>query len=649
MVSAESWLRWIPLLPLLGAVLHVAVGYRVGRRATGVLACSVVGVSFLLALRAFSALVSAPEGAVLADDVYRWIAVAGFNIDVRLVLDSLSVVMCLVITGVGFLIHVYSTGYMAHDDDYARFFAYLNLFTSAMLVLVMADNLVLMFVGWEGVGLCSYLLIGLWYTDTAKASAGKKAFVVNRVGDAAFVLGTFLLFWALAPGASDLGGSSLRFADINAAAPGLSPGLVTAAALLLFVGATGKSAQIPLFVWLPDAMAGPTPVSALIHAATMVTAGVYMVARLNGLFEAAPAAMTVIAWVGAITALMAATVGVVQNDIKKVLAYSTVSQLGYMFMALGVGAFGAAVFHVMTHAFFKGLLFLGAGSVIHALHEEQDIRKMGGLRAKTPVTWATFAVATLAIAGVPGLAGFFSKDAILAATFAGGHYGLWLIGLAGAALTAFYMTRLLRLVFFDSFRGDRERGEQAHESPWSMTVPLIVLAVLSVVGGYLGVPHALGGHDALGSFLAPSVSSAAHAGHALHLSVAVEWLLMLVSTTVVLGSMGFAWKLYAAGPDADVVVRGALGRAWQWMASAWRVDEAYERLVVRPVGRGAEFLWKGVDVGLIDRFADGVAMTAGVLAEIWRRWNSGSVQHYALSLLAGALALVAAVLLGGGG
>ena len=478
-VHTVSTLRWIPLLPFLAMLVHVFFGRRLGRGPVGWIACGAVGASFILSVQALLTLSAAGPGAVLVDRAYQWIAAGEFSVDATLNFDALAAVMCLVVSGVGFLIHVYSTGYMGHDPDYARYFAYLNLFTASMLVLVLADSLPLMFVGWEGVGLCSYLLIGFWYTDPEKASAGKKAFVVNRIGDAGCVLGMALLFWSL----SDGGLASLRFAVVNEHAAELGGGIALAAALLLFVGATGKSAQIPLFVWLPDAMAGPTPVSALIHAATMVTAGVYMVARLNGLYLAAPAAMTVVAAIGALTAFAAASIGIAQNDIKKVLAYSTISQLGYMFLALGVGAFAAGLFHVVTHAFFKALLFLGAGSVIHALHEEQDIRNMGALRSKMPITSATFLVATLAIAGVPGLSGFFSKDEILASAFAGGHYGLWALGLLGAAMTAFYMTRLLVLTFYGDYRGDNERWQKAHESPKSMTFALVVLAVLAAVGG----------------------------------------------------------------------------------------------------------------------------------------------------------------------
>lgn len=636
---AVEYLRLIPLLPLVGAAVHALWGDRLGRRAVGGLACMAVAVSFLLAVNAFFELGAAGEGAVVVDDVYRWIAAGPLTVDFTLSIDALSAVMCLVVTGVGLLIHIYSIGYMGHDPDYARYFAYLNLFTASMLLLVLADSLPLMFVGWEGVGLCSYLLIGFWYTDIAKASAGKKAFVVNRIGDAAFIVGMLVLFWALHDG----GLASLRFADINAAAAALSPAVALSAALLLFVGATGKSAQLPLFVWLPDAMAGPTPVSALIHAATMVTAGIYMIARLNGLYVAAPEALAVVGIIGAVTALGAAAVGTVQNDIKKVLAYSTVSQLGYMFMALGAGAFAAAVFHVVTHAFFKALLFLGAGSVIHGLHDEQDIRNMGGLREKMPVTSRTFVVATLAIAGVPGLSGFFSKDEILASTFASGHTLLWAMGVVGAGLTAFYMTRLVRLTFYGSYRGPRETWEGAHESPSSMTSVLIVLAVLATIGGYLGVPAVLGGSNHFGHYLSGVVSH-----HELGLSHLTELVLMFVSVAVAIGAMVLAWRLYADGPEPDQVFAKRAAGLQRALSHAYYIDEGYDRGVVASVGALARGLWRGVDVAVIDGIANGVAAAAQGLSASWRRWSSGNVQQYALSLLLGVALVVVAVVVGAG-
>ena len=636
-VHSVAYLRWIPLLPLFGVAVHVFAGRRLSRNAVGTIACAVVGGSFLLSLRAFSELRAAGEGAVLVDYAYQWISAGSFSVSATFGFDALSAVMCMVVSGVGFLIHVYSTGYMGHDPDYARYFAYLNLFTASMLVLVLADSLPLMFVGWEGVGLCSYLLIGFWYTDPEKASAGKKAFVVNRIGDAGFILGMALLFWALA----EAGMPTLRFAVVNQHAAELGGAVATAAALLLFVGATGKSAQIPLFVWLPDAMAGPTPVSALIHAATMVTAGVYMVARLHGLYEAAPDAMAVVGTIGALTAVGAASIGIAQNDIKKVLAYSTVSQLGYMFLALGVGAFAAGIFHVVTHAFFKALLFLGAGSVIHALHEEQDIRQMGGLRAKMPITSVTFLVATLAIAGIPGLSGFFSKDEILASAFAEGHYVLWGLGLFGAALTAFYMTRLLTLTFYGDYRGDDERWSKAHESPPSMTFALVVLAVLAAVGGYLGVPHALGGHNRFGAFLAPAVGH-----HELHLGLGTEYTLMGLSVAVAAGAMWFAWKLYRFGPLFDAVLADKLAGFYRALQSAYYVDAAYRRTVVEPIVAGSNWLWRRIDVAVIDGLVNGVASGCRAVSDSWRRWATGNAQEYALSLMVGVLALVVALAAG---
>jgi len=636
--QAAPYLRYIPLAPLVGVLFHIALGDRLGRRAVGIVACASVAVSFALAATAFLTIFQGPAGLAVVDPVYQWIASGDFTANVSFRVDALSSVMVMIVTGVGLLIHIYSTGYMSHDEDYARFFAYLNLFMAAMLVLVLADNLPLMFVGWEGVGLCSYLLIGFWYTDPDKASAGKKAFLVNRIGDAGFILGAFTLFWALA----DMGAPSLAFATINEHASALSPGIALAAALLLFVGATGKSAQIPLYVWLPDAMAGPTPVSALIHAATMVTAGVYMVARLHGLFEAAPVAMEVIGMIGAGTALMAATIGIAQNDIKKVLAYSTVSQLGYMFLALGVGAFGAAIFHVMTHAFFKALMFLGAGSVIHGLHEEQDIRRMGGVAQKMPVTHATFAIGVLAIAGVPGLAGFFSKDEILASAWASGNTGLWICGVLGAAATAFYMTRLYVLTFRGEFRGDRHKWSHAHESPKAMTIPLMVLAGLSVVGGYVGVPHVLGGSNAFATYLAPSVGH-----HELGIPKETELLLMAVSVGAALIGMGTAWLMYSREPRADKGVARSLRSIYPRMQRAYDVDALYDYVIVQPLMRGSEKLWKDVDVAMIDGAANGTASAATGFGGLLRRWSTGNVQHYMLTVLVGVAVVVFALTMAG--
>src|SRR5262245_37767824 len=514
----------IPALPLAAVALNLLLGDRLGKRGTAWLACGAVGAAFAFAVREVVALAARPESErAITETVYRWMKVGDFSADVAFLLDPLSAVMCLVVTGVGFLIHVYSVGYMSHDGSFRRFFLYLNLFMFAMLTLVLADNFLLMFVGWEGVGLCSYLLIGFWYTHPSAAEAGKRAFIVNRIGDFGFLLGMLTLFaW----------GGSLNYERLFAAAPhvfAVGSFAITFATLALFLGATGKSAQIPLYTWLPDAMEGPTPVSALIHAATMVTAGVYMVARCHLLFQLAPVSLETVAVIGAATALFAATIGVAQNDIKRVLAYSTVSQLGYMFFACGVGAFESGIFHLLTHAFFKALLFLGAGSVIHALSDEQDLRKMGGLATRLPWTHAVMLVATLAIAGSPPLAGFFSKDEILASAFARGHYGVWAVGLLGALLTAFYMFRLYILTFGGTSRLTHEAEHHLHESPAIMVAPLVVLAVLSVVGGFVGVPFQEGGH-LFERWLEPVLGGGegAHAAMA-HLPVVTEWALIVVS------------------------------------------------------------------------------------------------------------------------
>jgi NADH-quinone oxidoreductase subunit L len=478
----ETWLWLIPALPLLGAAVNGLLLRRARTQAVSVVGCGSVGLSFLLAVVAMADLVSLPEASRLIHARYfTWIAAGDLAAPFGLRFDPLSAVMTLVVSGVGFLIHLYSVGYMRGDRGYGRYFAYLNLFTFAMLLLVLADNFLLMFVGWEGVGLCSYLLIGFWFEKQSATDAGKKAFLVNRVGDFAFLIGLFLIFRQM---------GTFDFDTINAhASEALTGPMATLICLLLFAGATGKSAQIPLYVWLPDAMEGPTPVSALIHAATMVTAGVYLVARSSELFVLAPAALEAVAIIGGVTAFFAATIALVQTDIKRVLAYSTISQIGYMFLGAGVGAFSSSIFHLMTHAFFKALLFLGAGSVIHALSGEQDLRRMGGLARRLPRTHATFFVASLAIAGVAPLAGFFSKDAILGAVYASGHRFLWFLGITTAMLTAFYIFRL----YFLAFGGGEERLEphakaHLHESPHVMTIPLMALAVLSAVGGFLNVP-----------------------------------------------------------------------------------------------------------------------------------------------------------------
>jgi len=616
-VHAVSYLRFIVLFPLLGVLFNIFLGQRLGRKAVNYIAPGVVLLSFLFSFVAFLRL---PEDGALVDTVWPWITSGSFHVDFALRVDPLSALMILVVTGVGFLIHVYSTGYMAHDEDVARYFAYLNLFTAAMLLLVLGENLLILFVGWEGVGLCSYLLIGFWYTDDEKASAGKKAFIVNRIGDAGFLLGLFLLFWSL----GEKGVWTLSFSEIQAHASALSVETVTAICLLLFVGATGKSAQIPLYVWLPDAMAGPTPVSALIHAATMVTAGIYMIARLHFLYSMSTTALAVVAVVGASTALFAATIALVQTDIKKVLAYSTVSQLGYMFLGLGVGAYTAGVFHLMTHAFFKALLFLGAGSVIHGMGDEQDIRNMGGLKSKMPTTYGTFLVACLAIAGFPGLSGFFSKDLILEEAFVSEHgsWLLWLVGTVGAGMTAFYMFRLLFVTFWGETRASHEVASHIHESPVSMTCPLVVLAVLSLVGGYFTLLH----------FLSPVFGEPHEAS--------LPFLVKYLPTLVGMSGIGLAYQMYVRDPDMAERLGQQFSGLHQLLANKYYVDEMYDAVIVRPVAAASNWLWQVWDTLVIDGSVNGTAHWVEANGLLLRLWQTGNVQNYALSFLVGATVIL---------
>jgi len=626
--TSTLWL--IPALPLAGLLLAIIFGDR--KRLVTIVAPGVVGIAFAVALASVVTLLRAPAGARLVDDVYPWIVAGPFRADVAFRVDALAAVMVLIVTGVGFLIHVYSVGYMAHDESLPRFFAYLNLFMFAMLLLVLADNLVVLFVGWEGVGLCSYLLIGFWYEKDANAAAGKKAFVVNRIGDLGFVLGLLLLAWSTAAN----GAISLDVAHVEEHVHMLAPQTATAVALLLLVGAAGKSAQLPLYVWLPDAMAGPTPVSALIHAATMVTAGIYMIARLHLVFLASPFALEVVAIVGAATALFAATIALVQTDIKKVLAYSTVSQLGYMVLALGVGAFASAIFHVMTHAFFKALLFLGAGSVIHGMSGEQDVSQMGGLREKMPITWWTFLVGTLAIAGAPGFAGFFSKDEILAHTWGTGHYALWAVGALTAGLTAFYMFRLLFLTFFGELRAAPEIAHHVHESPPIMTVPLVILAALSIVGGWVGLPEGWLWGPAFGRFLAPVTGHSALGEH----GAGVETALMLVATLLAAGGATLAYVFYVRMPGLPYLLAWRLKPVYELLVGKYWIDELYDAVVVRPYVALSNLLWRIVDQMMIDGAVNGVATTVLVNGQLWRYVQDGNVQHYALVFLGGAIALL---------
>jgi NADH-quinone oxidoreductase subunit L len=558
-----------------------------------------------------------------------------FVADWGFLLDPLSCVMVLVVTGVGLLIHVYSIGYMGHEGGYYRFFGYMNLFMFAMLTLVLANNMLLMFVGWEGVGLCSYLLIGFYFLKKSASDAGKKAFIVNRIGDAGFILGILLTAVTLgtirftAQGLPDSAGysgilQSLKSA-VESGALGNGSSVLTGIALLLFIGAMGKSAQVPLYVWLPDAMEGPTPVSALIHAATMVTAGVYMVVRMNAVYQLAPLAMDVVAIVGATTAIFAASLALVQNDIKKVLAYSTISQLGYMFLAMGVGAFSAGIFHLMTHAFFKALLFLGAGSVIHAMSGEQDIQKMGGLWSKIPTTAKTFAVATLAIAGIPPLAGFFSKDEILGQAFEK-HPALWVVGFITAGMTAFYMFRLLFLTFFGHSRADEHVEKHIHESPYTMTVPLMILAGLSVIGGWIGWPESLLGSNRFERFLEPVLASAgaeSPAGNAAAHASLSEYFLMVLSVAVALGGIWLAFQFYRTKKIAPELVAGKLPKLYQLLLHKYYVDEIYDAVVVDRTKDLGTLLGR-FDANVIDGLGvDGAGWLARFISKVsmwWDKW-----------------------------
>mgnify|MGYP001601599272 CR=1 FL=1 len=666
----------IVALPLFGAVLLGLLNRRASRVVAGGIASAMVGLAALLSFKETAGLMAAhpSEGVVpsVSQKLWTWFEAGPVLAEMAFRVDPLAATMMCVLTGVGFLIHVYSIGYMddkADADSTWRFFAYLNLFVFAMLLLVMGDNFLVMFVGWEGVGLCSYLLIGFWFENADYAKAGKKAFVTNRVGDFSFVLGLFLLFWSLGEHAT------LNFAELEAvivAHPELVGGvggtIVTAVCLLLFGGATGKSAQIPLFVWLPDAMAGPTPVSALIHAATMVTSGIYMLCRLNFLFVLAPAALAAVATIGALTAFLAATIAVTQTDIKKVLAYSTVSQLGFMFLGVGVGSFVGGFFHVMTHAFFKALMFLGAGSIIHALHHEQDMRNMGGLRKYMKLTFLTFLCGYLAIIGFPGTAGFFSKDEILWLTFITPVFQdlplgtvmpkvLWLIATASALLTAFYMSRLMFMTFAGSFRGGHGHGHDdhaahghgdhahtPHESPMVIVGPLVVLAGLSLVGGFFNLPHWMPGAGALHHFLDP-VFQNAHV--AFPEGNPMEFPLMGLTLLGVGASVFLAYRLYVQQPELPAQLAARVKPLYTGSLNKWFVDEIYEMAIIQPIlNKSRQVLWAVVDVAIIDGAVNGVASVARRLGTAHGALGHGKVQVYAISIAAGAALFVTAYALG---
>ncbi len=630
----------VPLLPLVGFLLNGLLGYRFNEKQVAAVACGTIGLSFAITSVLFFQFIHLQgENRFITQTIYTWIQAGNFKIDINFMLDPLSMIMLLVVTGVGTLIHIYSIGYMHGDRGIARYFAFLNLFTFAMLVLVLADNFLLMFVGWEGVGLCSYLLIGFWYENEDFAYAGRKAFVVNRIGDFGFLLGMFLIFMHF---------GSLQFETVFSKAPDvLNAGTATVVCLLLFVGAMGKSAQIPLYVWLPDAMAGPTPVSALIHAATMVTAGVYMLARTHILYLQSSTAMFVVAVVGAATAFMAATIALVNNDIKKVLAYSTISQLGYMFLACGVGAFGAGIFHVTTHAFFKALLFLSAGSVMHALSGETDMTKMGGLKKKLPVTFKVFLVGAMALSGVPLFSGFFSKDEILWRTVSSplGGFGLWFVGALVAGLTAFYSFRLIFMTFYGKSRVSAEVEKHVHESPKIMAVPLVILAVLSVIGGYIGIPHYFTKFE---HFLEPVFNRymTYNLFERSHDMVGIELSFMTVSTLIVFMGIGFAYLYYIVRPSiADSTAHRFKG-IYTFLYNKWYVDELYNAVIVKPVEMLSEnVLWKWFDVKIIDGFVNLVPRLTGKFSGLLRRTETGMVQNYAFTIVFGVVLLLGYFLL----
>ena len=649
---------WIILaLPLAGAAINGLLGKNWPKSAVNSVAIGSVSLAFLAVVKTVREFLQLRPDHPVVHSYFPWMTAGPFKVNFALQVDQLTIVMLLTVTFVGTLIHIYSTGYMAHEGGYYRFFSYLNLFMFFMLTLVLAANIVVMFVGWEGVGLCSYLLIGFWFLKQSAISAGKKAFITTRIGDFGFTIGILLLFWTF---------RSVDFGTIFSQVSNMpsetmtQAGVLTTICILLFTGAVGKSAQLPLYVWLPDAMEGPTPVSALIHAATMVTAGVYMVARMHPLFSRAPIAMLVVAIVGAATAFYSATIGLVQTDIKKVLAYSTVSQLGYMFLACGVGAYTAGIFHLMTHAFFKGLLFLCAGSVIHAMGGEQDMRKMGGLRKAIPVTFWTMFIATFAISGVPGFAGFFSKDEILeAAQHSNGP--LWLLGLVAAGLTSFYMFRLIFLTFFGKQQFD-EHKVHVHESPRNMTIPLIILAFLSIFGGWLAAPKLVGGTNYFDAFLHPVFASYAPqappeeeemlAGSAgerggIKPSPAMELVHAVTGPPVIVGLIGIliAWWFYIRRPDLPKKLAQSMYGIYTLMLHKYYVDEIYAAVIIRPLlWISTNVLWHTVDEGLIDGTVNGSARIARETGGKLRELQSGNARSYASWVVVGAVGVTALLL-----
>lgn len=621
----------IPLLPLIGFVINGLGNGKLPKSMVSLVGCGSVLISFLLSIYLFT---SFPGGAGYTTEVFNWIQVGTLSIPFAFQIDQLSLIMLLLVTGVGFVIHVYSAGYMSHDAGFGKFFAFLNLFIFSMLLLVMGANYVMMFIGWEGVGLCSYLLIGFWNKVTPYNNAAKKAFIMNRIGDLGFLLGIFLIFMTY---------GSVGYAEVfgKAATIPVSSEIITAITLLLFVGAMGKSAQLPLYTWLPDAMAGPTPVSALIHAATMVTAGIYMVLRSNILYTMAPATLEIVGIIGLATAVFAATIGLFQNDIKKVLAYSTVSQLGYMFLALGVMAYSSSFFHVLTHAFFKALLFLGAGSVIHAMSGEQDMRSMGGLRKFLPITFITMLIGTLAISGIPPFAGFFSKDELLAHVYEHNKV-MWGFGVLASFMTSFYMFRLLFLTFFGTFRGTEEQRHLLHESPASMTIPLIILAVLSTIGGFMGLPPVFSENHMLANFLSPLFEASRQVnpgafGH--HMDHATEFMLMGISVAVALVAAIIAYVLYVSKKSVPAA-EGTETGIHKLVYNKYYIDELYDTIIVKPVMGLSTGLYRFVERGIIDPVVHGFGKVTMGGGRGLRVLQSGAIGSYLLTMVLGIILIL---------
>lgn len=639
MMTAQVLTLVLLLAPVVGFLINGARFRSQNGILAGIIGTLASTTSFVATALLYKHLLSLPhEQREILVRFYNWTTIGDSKVNVSFMFDSISILMCLIITGVGSLIHMFSIGYMSHDERPAKYFAYLNLFLFNMLLLVTGSNLLVMFVGWEGVGLCSYLLIGFWFKDAEKATAGMKAFITNRIGDAGLLLGIFILYSIF---------GTFEFQEINARmleVAGIPLSLLTAATLLLFVGATGKSAQLPLYVWLPDAMAGPTPVSALIHAATMVTAGIYMIVRMNPVFTATTTTLHVIAIIGASTAVFAATIGLTQWDIKKILAYSTVSQLGFMFLAVGVGAYGAAMFHLMTHAFFKALMFLGSGSVIHAMEGEQDVRKMGGLKKYLPITHITFVAGWLAIIGTPFFSGFFSKDEILWYSYSSpnGHFLLWLVGVIAAGCTAFYMTRLMALTFWGKSNVPKE--VHPHESPALMTIPLIVLAILSVVGGYLGIPHVLGHPFHLPNILEEWFSGRILPLEIVNASVWEEVLLMVISVSIAAASATLAYIFYIKDPSKPAELVSRIKKPYAVVYNKYFVDEGYQKFILGPLVEFSRNLWLYMDVEFIDKATYKLTGFVQNSADGLRSLQNGNLQSYALYIVIGFIAMISIIL-----